>query len=135
MDLVDVNVFVSDDEDIVLNNRQRRPKRYFDRVNYFDEYDDQEFFSRFRLQKNTCLLLLQEIEDATKSPTNQNNPLSPANKTAIDIEILCKRVYVVSCRILLRGGLEDHIPNCLFRILLRGGLEDHTTKLYLITVE
>ncbi|KAK9739201.1 DDE superfamily endonuclease [Popillia japonica] len=70
----------------------------FTEVNYFDEYDNQEFLSRFQLQKNTCVLLLQEIEDAIKSPTNQKNAVSPATKLLLKL-----RFYAIGSMLLVAG--------------------------------
>lgn len=57
IDLVDI----VDEVDIEVN--VRIPRQIYVRQNYFDLYSDLQFFTRFRLQKLTCLFLLNQIED------------------------------------------------------------------------
>lgn len=65
MDLYDY-VFSSsdDDEDII-----RRPRQFKERRNYFVEMDDVEFKMRFRLNKETILIILYLINDEIQSRT------------------------------------------------------------------
>ena len=60
----------SDDEDIV-NLVNRRRKTFKPRHNYIDELDDVEFKMRFRLDKNTVILLCDEIKDQLTFATNR----------------------------------------------------------------
>lgn len=56
----DVDVF-SDDEDWVIEPiRRSYTKRR--RVDHMDNWDDVEFFNRFRLQKGTVISVLNKIE-------------------------------------------------------------------------
>lgn len=49
----------------------RRTKLYRSRKNRFEEYDDVDFFVRFRLTKRTVELVLHQIENLIKLPTNR----------------------------------------------------------------
>lgn len=64
-DNFDVNVYSSDEEFI------RRPKIFRRRPNYFDELDDLDFFSKFRLSKPTVEMIVDQIEDTISYPTNR----------------------------------------------------------------
>jgi hypothetical protein len=57
-DIYDVNAYSSDQE-------PRRPKTIRFRPNHFEEWDQKDFFSRFRLSSRTVERLLEEIEEAT----------------------------------------------------------------------
>jgi len=82
MDPMDINIFDSDSdlEDEMLGNIGRQPKVYKNRPDYFEELDDLEFFKRFRLQKESCRMVLNRIQDEIKSPTDRNHAISPATK-------------------------------------------------------
>lgn len=49
----------------------RREKIYRPRQTCFQQYDDIEFFQRFRLIKPTVLALLHQIEPLISFPTNR----------------------------------------------------------------
>lgn len=68
------------------------------RINFFEEMDEVEFFNRFRLRKNTCLQLLQEIEEDIKSPTNRNRAVTPFTKL-----LLTLRFYATGSMLLVAG--------------------------------
>lgn len=46
------------------------PRKIYERSNPFFEFDDLEFFRRFRLSKNTVLQFLPEIEEFLEFPSN-----------------------------------------------------------------
>ena len=58
-----------DDEDIEELNR--RKKRFKQRINYLEELDDIEFKMRFKLNKTSVLLVLENIKDELKFLTNK----------------------------------------------------------------
>lgn len=58
----------SDEEDALF---LRREKIYKPRINHFTQYDDIEFFERFRLTKPTFMHLLHSIADNIRLPTNR----------------------------------------------------------------
>jgi hypothetical protein len=49
----------------------RRPKTIRFRPNHFQEWDQKDFFSRFRLSSRTVERLLEKIEEAISYPTNR----------------------------------------------------------------
>ncbi|XP_048521152.1 uncharacterized protein LOC125503964 [Dendroctonus ponderosae] len=79
-----MSVFDSDEEDDMFDNMltvtARKPKVFKNRPNYFIEYTDLQFFTRFRMQKQTCETLLHLIVNDLKSQTERNRAISPATK-------------------------------------------------------
>lgn len=73
-------------------------KQYIFRPNYFDECDELEFFKRFRLQKQTCNMLLGLIRDDIKSTTDRNNAITPETKIFLTL-----RFYATGCMLLTTG--------------------------------
>lgn len=64
MNNYDVNAYSSDEE-------ARRDRVFRPRMNYFDEYDEHEFFCRFRLTPRTVENLLQEVGEVIAHPTQR----------------------------------------------------------------
>lgn len=64
---------LSDDDEYFYNfvEYQRRPQIVRQRFNPFEEYDDKDFFIRFRLSKATVLYILELIEGALEHPTDR----------------------------------------------------------------
>ncbi|KAJ8953052.1 hypothetical protein NQ314_007427 [Rhamnusium bicolor] len=64
----------SDDEDIIDYvehiERPRKARRYQERKNHINYWDDEEFYNRFRFTKPSVHLILEKIEDGIKSTTN-----------------------------------------------------------------
>jgi len=60
----------SDDEDII-EEFNRRERRFKQRINYFEELDDVEFKMRFRLTKASVLEILENIRDELEFLTNR----------------------------------------------------------------
>lgn len=58
----------SEDEEILL---LRRPKVYRERVNYYDSLNVTEFKERFRLNKQSVQVLLQQIQHLFIHLTNR----------------------------------------------------------------
>jgi hypothetical protein len=63
-DIYDVNAYSSDEE-------QRKPKTIRFRPNHFEEWNQKDFFSRFRLSSRTVERLLEKIKEAISYPTNR----------------------------------------------------------------
>jgi hypothetical protein len=59
-----INTYSSDQE-------PRRPKTIRFKANHFEEWDQKDFFSRFRLSSRTVERLLEKIEEAISYPTNR----------------------------------------------------------------
>ncbi|RLU20734.1 hypothetical protein DMN91_007347 [Ooceraea biroi] len=60
----------SDDEDIIPHYN-RRERRFKELVNYFEVLDELEFKMRFRLSKQTVLLILEQIREELVFLTNR----------------------------------------------------------------
>ncbi|XP_018397713.1 PREDICTED: putative nuclease HARBI1 [Cyphomyrmex costatus] len=71
---IDINVY-SSDEDFEPRRRLFRP-----RMNYFEEYDQEEFHYRFRLKPRTVENILEEIRDIISHPTGRNNCLTASQQ-------------------------------------------------------
>lgn len=54
-----------------LDGIVRRPRIFKDRHCYFEEYDDVDFCTRFRLSKDMTLDILQLIEDKLEYPSDR----------------------------------------------------------------
>jgi hypothetical protein len=63
-DIYLVNAYSSDEE-------PRRPKTIRFRPNHLEEWDQKDFFSRFRLSSRTVERLLEEIEETISYQTNR----------------------------------------------------------------
>ncbi|KYN30148.1 hypothetical protein ALC57_00389 [Trachymyrmex cornetzi] len=61
-------VLSSSDDD---EEQFRRRSKFKQRINYFDELDDIEFKMRFRLNKQSVLLILEEIRQVLEFVTNR----------------------------------------------------------------
>lgn len=59
------------DDMVAFNVCIRKSKTYQPRIDYFNVYDDNEFFKRFRLKKPTVEKVLNEIVHQLKSLTNR----------------------------------------------------------------
>jgi len=57
----------SSDEEI----RHVERKKYRVRTNYLEEYNDREFFDRFRFTKDFVVAICEQIEDVIAPPTNR----------------------------------------------------------------
>lgn len=70
MNAYDVNVF-SDDEEDLAPHILARPKIIRPRTNFWEEYDQKDFFDRFRLSPRTVEMITEEISDLIKHPTDR----------------------------------------------------------------
>ncbi|KAB0804604.1 hypothetical protein PPYR_01574 [Photinus pyralis] len=73
----------SDSDDEMLEGflqKTRARKRFRQLITLFDEYNDDEFFMRFRLTKPTVAALHEQLVDQIKFQTNRNNGLSSLNQ-------------------------------------------------------
>ncbi|RVE41446.1 hypothetical protein evm_013903 [Chilo suppressalis] len=68
------------------------------RRNYYEEYDEESFKTRFRLSKSSALDVLQLIEHQLEFPNDKNNSLSPINQL-----LLTLRFYATGCHQLTIG--------------------------------
>lgn len=64
------NLMLSSDDENDQEHRRRR-RKFKQRTNYFDELNDIEFKMRFRLNKQSVLLILEEIREELEFFTNR----------------------------------------------------------------
>ncbi|XP_008185493.1 putative nuclease HARBI1 [Acyrthosiphon pisum] len=76
-------------DDIFVN---RRPRFIKERTNDFENLDELDFVTRYRLSKKSVLHILERIEDQLEYNNNRNNGVSPIN------QLLCTlRFYATGC--------------------------------------
>lgn len=71
---MDFNDSLSDEDEELLQflEHERRPYKVSEkRPEHFNKWDDTDFQERFRLQKETVLLLLELIEEHLETPTDR----------------------------------------------------------------
>ncbi|XP_044754446.1 putative nuclease HARBI1 [Coccinella septempunctata] len=95
MDDYDVNAYSSDEE-------AARPRIIRARRNYFEEYDDLDFFYRFRLRKRTVENILYQIDDLIRHPTERNECLSPRQQL-----LLALNFYASGSFLRIAGDFES----------------------------
>lgn len=78
-----------------------RPRILRDRNNPFEMYDELNFKMRYRLSKNTVIILLNGIKESLEYVTNRNFPVSPMNQLLITL-----RYYATGS---FQAVLGDHI--------------------------
>lgn len=66
----DADAFI-DDLEVVEIIIHRFPRRTYDRANYFDSLEEHDFVRRFRLTKNTVLMVLELIEEEIEFINNR----------------------------------------------------------------
>jgi len=66
-----LNFVLSSSDDENYEEQHRRRKKFKQRINYFDELDDIEFKMRFRLNKQSVLLIFEEIREELEFLTNR----------------------------------------------------------------
>ena len=74
--MFDEECFEVSDEDESILRYVRQMKRRKDRVvrprpNHFAIWDENEFINRFRLSKETVHMIIQQIQDTIRSPTER----------------------------------------------------------------
>lgn len=61
--------FLDDVDD--LNNRHARPRLVRTRPNFFEQYDEVDFFKRYRMHKSTALWVLDQIDEELEYTSNR----------------------------------------------------------------
>ncbi|CAH1988967.1 unnamed protein product [Acanthoscelides obtectus] len=84
----DLDHYDDDDEHI------RRPRVLRDRTDYFEQYDEMDFFRRFRMNKNTALFVLDQIEHQLAYADYRNAAIAPINQLLIAL-----RFYATGCHL------------------------------------
>ncbi|RVE41429.1 hypothetical protein evm_013923 [Chilo suppressalis] len=81
-----------------IERRTKMPRVFQLCRNYYEEYDEESFKTRFRLSKSSALDVLQLIEHQLEFPNDKNNSLSPINQL-----LLTLRFYATGCHQLTIG--------------------------------
>ncbi|CAI6353257.1 unnamed protein product [Macrosiphum euphorbiae] len=68
-------LFDDDDDDEEIIAMQRRPRIFYERVNYCELYDDHDFINRFRISKATFSMVLRLIENEISPPSQRNRAI------------------------------------------------------------
>ncbi|KAF0703332.1 putative nuclease HARBI1 [Aphis craccivora] len=89
-------VFDDDDEnDDEVIAMQRRPKIFYERVNYLELYDDHDFLNRFRLSKATFNTILRLIENEISPPSTRNKAILPPSKLYMMLRYLATGSFLL----------------------------------------
>lgn len=106
--------YSDDDEEIIEFISRPRIRDVNLRTNLFESLNDSKFVRRFRLTKETTLLLLHQIEDKLKFTSQRNNAVSPLN------QILCTlRFYATGSQLITCGDLIGVDESTACRIVHR----------------
>lgn len=70
----------SDADDLLAIAAARLPRVFRDRSNPFDELSDEHFRERFRMNKQSAVLVLDQIQENIQPFTNRNFPISAMNQ-------------------------------------------------------
>ncbi|XP_054272722.1 putative nuclease HARBI1 [Macrosteles quadrilineatus] len=92
----------------------RRPRWIKERANDFDDLDEIDFVTGYRLSKRTTLSVLETIEDELEFPTDKNDCVAPIN------QLLCAlRFYATGCYQSVSGDLSGFSTSTSHRIVHR----------------
>lgn len=71
-DMLEYAISSDEDEDFAeFLRHERRPYTVRRRIDNFEKWDNTDFFARFRLKKETVLLVLAQIEERLEFPTDR----------------------------------------------------------------
>ncbi|XP_023312349.1 putative nuclease HARBI1 [Anoplophora glabripennis] len=91
----------SDEENDLLANifqNRRKEKRIRERVNHMEYWDEEEFFIRFRLTKDSVRQLLDIIVETLETATNRNAAITPITQL-----LLALRYYATGSMLIVVG--------------------------------
>ena len=71
-----------------FDRKERKPYHMRERVDYFDYWDENEFFDRYRVSKRTAREVLSLIRDKLEPKSNRKCNISPEMKF-----LLCLRFF------------------------------------------
>ncbi|EFN86944.1 hypothetical protein EAI_00154, partial [Harpegnathos saltator] len=84
-----------DDEDII-EQFNRRERRFKERIDYFEELDELEFKMRFRLSKESVLMVLENIREELVFFTNKNKPVLPMQQLLLTLRMYATESFLVT---------------------------------------
>ncbi|CAI6369322.1 unnamed protein product [Macrosiphum euphorbiae] len=74
----------------------RKEKIFRERKNYFELLDEVEFQKRFRLKKRTVKMILEELQDQIKYPTNRNNAISSMTQLLLTLRFFATGNFLIT---------------------------------------
>eukprot|EP00102_Acyrthosiphon_pisum_P019200 XP_016656410.1 PREDICTED: putative nuclease HARBI1 isoform X2 [Acyrthosiphon pisum] len=90
-------LFYDDDEEFgVYLNYQRRPYTVRTRVDHFNTWDEHDFKTRFRLSKETVLMILDLIGPSISSNTDRNNAVTTTQKLLLALRFYATGSFLIS---------------------------------------
>ncbi|XP_066581979.1 putative nuclease HARBI1 [Prorops nasuta] len=98
-DLVEYSFSHNDEDEEIMDWMiliSRKPYTIRERPNFFNIYDENEFLTRFRLQKLTVLKLLHEIEDALRTRTERNKAVEPLNQLLLTLRFYATGSFLIT---------------------------------------
>ncbi|XP_018580381.1 putative nuclease HARBI1 [Anoplophora glabripennis] len=87
----EINAYSSEEE---LIENEARPRVFRRRPNYFEIYDPQDFFVRFRLKPRTVEMLLEELDEAISHPTERNLALSASQQLLLTLNFFANGSFL-----------------------------------------
>lgn len=93
---------------------KRKTRFYRKRTNFFDEFDDEQFKRRFRLEKYTVIELTKIIGSQLEHSSSLNNALSPIEQVLIAL-----RFYACGSFQLVLGDLFQVSQPTICRVVHR----------------
>ncbi|KAK5643421.1 hypothetical protein RI129_007266 [Pyrocoelia pectoralis] len=89
------NDIIEDDLDALEVIEVGIPRTIYQRSNHFDQLSEWDFFRRFRLQKETVLNVLAQIEHELEFPYDRNNSVSPINQLLIALRFYATGTHLL----------------------------------------
>ncbi|XP_011861742.1 PREDICTED: uncharacterized protein LOC105558586, partial [Vollenhovia emeryi] len=90
------------------------PRNVRVRANYFEKYDELNFFRMFRLEKQSVINILEQIEDHLKYTHNRNNLVTPMQQLLITL-----RFYATNGFLITMGDYGGMDKSTVSRIVVR----------------
>ncbi|KAI4468171.1 hypothetical protein MML48_2g00005234 [Holotrichia oblita] len=87
---------IEDDVEIIEIIDVGIPRQIYQRVDNFHNLSEWEFFKRFRLQKETVLQVLQEIDNQLEYPYDRNNAVAPIHQLLIALRYYATGSHLLS---------------------------------------
>ncbi|GAB1869285.1 Putative nuclease HARBI1 [Camponotus japonicus] len=113
---MDLNFDVLEDDELDAFNLvvYGIPRNIHMRANYFEQYDELNFFRRFRLQKQSVIHVLEQIKDHLQYTHNRNNSVTPLQQLLIAL-----RFYATNGFMITMGDYGGMDKSTVSRIVLR----------------
>ncbi|XP_066593204.1 putative nuclease HARBI1 [Prorops nasuta] len=90
------DILSSSDDEELLEQIIRRPRKYKNRVNYLECLDDVDFKMRFRLNKDTVLMVLSLINDDLQFSSNKNHATPPLIQLLLTLRMYSTGSFLIT---------------------------------------